>query len=132
MEPTATEQPIVTITTRIDYEEYKRYVKFFHLKLKNLGTMAMALLLFSSLLSLVLVAFKYALEAIARLAGDAAKVTFVKPALIGLSFGTGIFLLLFTAMMLITTIGTLQAYKRLYKTYQRLHEADCVEALDLS
>ena len=122
-----TEQPIVTITTRIDYEEYKRYVKHIHLKLKGLGKSALTLLLLAGLISLLIVEIKFIMVIFAKAVGEVSKAAFVKPALIGLLVGTGAFLLLYMAVTLLGVNGAFQKLKRFYKTNQCVYEADCIE-----
>ena len=117
MEPT-TEQPIVTITTRIDYEAYKLYAKHMRLKSKAFASTVRSYAVFLPILAAAIVGLCLIVKTDYDLLGTI---------LIGLTSGIWVVLLLFFLFMLYAHHKSLQGEMKFFKKYQRLHEADCVE-----
>ena len=118
-ENTVQEQAVVEITTRIDYEEYKKYAKHVHLKGKNILTLAASCLLFLFALVFLLFVIRWGL--------DFFEFSLSKPIFAGILWGTGFFLFLYLAFTFYFAYMAYFVVKRSYKTYQRAHEADCHE-----
>jgi len=112
------EQPIVSITTRLDYEEYKKYANFVHFKEKEFKSVVLSTLFILIPIGFLFLVIYWGLKLI--------EVSFLGAAM-GIFWGTGIFLILFMAQQLCFGYIAFTAVMRTYKQYRRLHEADSHE-----
>jgi len=119
MDEQTTEQPIVEITTRLDYEEFKKYARYVHLRTKNILLSILSIVLYPTFIFLFLLPVVAVLHALGIELPDAA--------LPGILWGLYSFSALFFMFFLYISVMEFRAAIRSYKKHQRYHEADSHE-----
>ena len=119
MEDQTAAQPIVDVTTQLDYKEYKRYARFVHLRTKTILSLVFMSITYPLGLFLVLLP----VYAVLRELGIELPVTVLS----GILWGLYAFAALFVLHSLYVSVIAFRVEMRSWKKYQRHYEADSHE-----